>query len=161
MEGINYLTFGFDQTAPVLPFVSDPSDCGEVFSINREGEGGRGELVELLPDVRNRHLNPAGEMLASRPSRKLLEPIDDERCPDLHIDIISNGTLFTEEEWNKFPGIHNKVNRFAFRSTPLARKRSRSCAASVATSPSWKYAVSKQVACSGTVQWLKFSFTYH
>jgi sulfatase maturation enzyme AslB (radical SAM superfamily) len=35
--------------------------------------------------------------------------INDKSCPDLGLDIISNGTLFTEAEWNKFPGIHNKV----------------------------------------------------
>src|SRR5262249_49980199 len=42
-------------------------------------------------------------------SRKLLELIDNERCPNLVLDIISNGTLFSEDEWNKFPGIHGKV----------------------------------------------------
>jgi hypothetical protein len=26
--------------------------------------------------------------------------IDNERCPQLILDIISNGTLFTEEDWN-------------------------------------------------------------
>jgi len=39
----------------------------------------------------------------------LLDLINDERCPDLRLDIISNGTLFNREEWNKFPGIHNKI----------------------------------------------------
>ena len=67
------------------------------------------KLIGLLPAVKILLLNPAGEVLASKPSRKLLELIDNERCPELRLDIISNGTLFCEEEWNKFPGIHNKV----------------------------------------------------
>src|SRR5262249_719980 len=54
-------------------------------------------------------INPAGELFVSKPSRKLLELINDQRCPDLRLDIISNGTLFSREEWAKFPGIHNKI----------------------------------------------------
>ena len=67
------------------------------------------KLLPLLPTLRMLHINPAGELFASKPSRRLLELIDDERCPNLVLDIISNGTLFSEEEWNKFPGIHGKV----------------------------------------------------
>jgi hypothetical protein len=67
------------------------------------------KLKPLLPNIRVLHLNPAGELFSSRASRKVLELIDDERCPDLQLEIISNGTLFTEAEWNRYPGIHNKV----------------------------------------------------
>src|SRR5262245_65814891 len=67
------------------------------------------KLWPLLPTLRVLHINPAGELFASKPSRKLLELIDDQRCPNLVLDIISNGTLFSETEWNKFPGIHTKV----------------------------------------------------
>jgi MoaA/NifB/PqqE/SkfB family radical SAM enzyme len=65
--------------------------------------------VPLLPHLSILNINPAGELFSSRPSRKLLELINDEQCPDLKLDIISNGTLFSEDEWNKFPGIHNKI----------------------------------------------------
>jgi MoaA/NifB/PqqE/SkfB family radical SAM enzyme len=67
------------------------------------------KLLPILPTARVLHINPAGEIFASKPSRRLLELIDDKTCPNLMLDIISNGTLFTEEEWKKFPGIHNKV----------------------------------------------------
>jgi len=67
------------------------------------------KLVPLLPHLSILNINPAGELFSSRPSRKLLELINDEQCPDLKLDIISNGTLFSEDEWNKFPGIHNKI----------------------------------------------------
>src|ERR1051325_6528189 len=79
------------------------------------------KLVPLLPRLKQLNLNPAGELFASKPSRKLLELIDDQRCPDLMIDIISNGTLFSEEEWNKFPGIHGKVRSVRI-STDAAKK---------------------------------------
>ena len=59
-------------------------------------------MLPLLPSLKILHINPAGELFVSRPSRKLLELITDERCPDLVLDIISNGTLFSEGEWNKF-----------------------------------------------------------
>ena len=57
------------------------------------------KLLPLLPTLRTLHMNPAGELFSSnRPSRRLLELINDERCPDLRLDIISNGTLFSREE---------------------------------------------------------------
>lgn len=67
------------------------------------------KLVPLLPTLRILNLNAAGELFASRPSRRLLEMINDKTCPALRLDIISNGTLFNQEEWAKFPGIHNKI----------------------------------------------------
>jgi hypothetical protein len=67
------------------------------------------KLPLLLPNLRAIEINASGELFSSKSSRKVLELIDDDRCPDLRIDIISNGTLFSEEEWNKFPGIHNKI----------------------------------------------------
>jgi len=67
------------------------------------------KLLPLLKTLKHVMLNVAGEVFASKPSRKMLEMITPETCPDLTIDLISNGMLFTEAEWNKFPGIHTKV----------------------------------------------------
>ena len=39
----------------------------------------------------------------------MLQAIDPETCPDLKVFIISNGTLFSESEYNKFPNIHGKL----------------------------------------------------
>jgi MoaA/NifB/PqqE/SkfB family radical SAM enzyme len=79
------------------------------------------KLVPLLPKLKTLHINPAGELFSSKSSRRLLELINNESCPDLQIDIISNGTLFSQEEWNKFPGIHGKVRTVRI-STDAARR---------------------------------------
>jgi tetratricopeptide (TPR) repeat protein len=110
MEGIDYLTFGFDQTCNLsCPSCRTHRIVEKVSASIEKARAVEEKLVDLLPTVRILHINPAGELFGSKPSRKLLELIDDERCPDLRLDIISNGTLFSEEEWNKFSGIHNKV----------------------------------------------------
>jgi len=67
------------------------------------------KLLPIMSGLKILNINPAGELFASKASRRLLHHISDETCPNLQIEIISNGTLFSEDEWNKFPGIHNKV----------------------------------------------------
>ena len=110
MEGIDYLTFGFDQTCNLsCPSCRTHRIVEKVSASIEKARAVEQKLIGLLPTARFLHINPAGELFASKPSRKLLELIDDERCPNLRLDIISNGTLFSEEEWNKFPSIHNKV----------------------------------------------------
>ena len=162
MESINYLTFGFDQTCNLsCPSCRTHRIVEKVSASIEKARAVEEKLVGLLPNVRNLHLNPAGEMLASKPSRKLLELINDERCPDLHIDIISNGTLFTEEEWNKFPGIHNKVRSIRI-SIDAARKATfeklRRLGRYEPFVENMRFLSSLRA--SGAVQWLKFSFTY-
>jgi hypothetical protein len=66
--------------------------------------------VPLLPKLRYLFIDPAGELWSSKPSRRLLELVSRQTCPDLWLDIISNGTLFTESEWAKFPNIHDMVS---------------------------------------------------
>jgi len=67
------------------------------------------KLLPIMSSLKILNINPAGELFASKASRRLLHHISDETCPNLQIEIISNGTLFSETEWKKFPGIHNKV----------------------------------------------------
>ena len=110
VDGFDEVMFALDQTRNL----SCPSCRTHVITekVSKSIEKARAveeKLVPLLPKVHVLHINPAGELFASKASRRLLELINDERCPDLHLDIISNGTLFSREEWNKFPGIHNKV----------------------------------------------------
>jgi MoaA/NifB/PqqE/SkfB family radical SAM enzyme len=111
VDGIDQLMFAFDQSCNL----SCPS-CRTYRIVERVSESidkaraVEEKLLPLLPTVRVLHINPAGELFASKPSRKLLELIDDEHCPDLVLDIISNGTLFSEEEWNKFPNIHGRIH---------------------------------------------------
>ncbi len=67
------------------------------------------KLMPLLSKLKHLEINVAGEVFVSKPSRQILSMISQETCPDLSIDMISNGMLFTEKEWQKFPGIHGKV----------------------------------------------------
>jgi hypothetical protein len=109
-DGIDELMFAFDQTCNLsCPSCRTHRIVEKVSESVDKARAVEEKLLPLLPSVQVLHINPAGELFASKPSRKLLELINDERCPDLVLAIISNGTLFSEEEWNKFPGIHGKV----------------------------------------------------
>ena len=66
--------------------------------------------MPLLRGLKHLNINVAGEVFVSKPSRQILSMISPETCPELEIDIISNGMLFTPKEWEKFPGIHGKVS---------------------------------------------------
>jgi hypothetical protein len=161
-DGIDDLTFGFDQTCNLsCPSCRTHRIVEKVSASVEKARAVEEKLVGLLPTVRTLHINPAGEMLASKPSRKLLELIDDERCPNLVLDVISNGTLFTEEEWNKFPGIHNKVRSIRI-SIDAARKdtfeKLRRLGRYEPFVENMRFL--SRLRATGTVPQLKFSFTY-
>jgi len=162
VAGIDYLTFGFDQTCNLsCPSCRTHRIVEKVSASIEKARAVEEKLVDLLPNVRTLHINPAGEMLASKPSRKLLELINDERCPDLRLDIISNGTLFTEEEWNKFPGIHNKVRSIRI-SIDAARKETFEKLRRLGRYEPFveNMRFLSKLRATGTIPQLKFSFTY-
>jgi hypothetical protein len=162
LDGVDQIMFAFDQTCNL----SCPSCRTHVITekISQTTEKARAveqNLLPLLPSLRTLHINPAGELFGSKPSRRLLELIDDERCPDLKLEIISNGTLFSREEWNKFPGIHNKVRSVRI-SIDAACKETFEKLRRLG-----KYDVFLknmhflcELRISGTLPQLKFSFTY-
>lgn len=162
MSGVHYLTFGFDQTCNLsCPSCRTHRIVEKASASIEKARAVEEKLVGLLPTVRFLHINPAGELFGSKPSRKLLELIDDERCPDLRLDIISNGTLFSEEEWNKFPGIHNKVRSIRI-SVDAARKETfeklRRLAVHEPFLDNMRFLA--RLRASGIIPQLKFSFTY-
>ncbi len=162
MEGVDYLTFGLDQTCNLsCPSCRTHRIVEKVSASTEKALAVEEKLIGLLPNVKVLHINPAGEMLASKPSRKLLELIDDERCPDLRLDIISNGTLFTEEEWNKFPGIHNKVRSIRI-SIDAARKETFEKLRRLGRHEPFveNMRFLSRLRATGVVPQLKFSFTY-
>jgi hypothetical protein len=79
------------------------------------------KLVPLLKDLKVLHINPAGEAFASKPSRRVLELVNREMCPELQIEIISNGMLLNEREWEKFPNLVGMVRKIRI-STDAATK---------------------------------------
>jgi MoaA/NifB/PqqE/SkfB family radical SAM enzyme len=162
VDGINEIMFAFDQTCNL----SCPSCRTHVITekASQSIEKARAveeKLLPLLSGLHTLHINPAGELFGSKPSRKLLELINDERCPNLHLDIISNGTLFSREEWNKFPGIHNKVRSVRI-SIDAARKETFEKLRRLG-----KYDIFvrnmrflRELRLAGVIRELKFSFTY-
>jgi len=162
MKGIDYLTFGLDQTCNLsCPSCRTDRIVEKVSDSTEKARAVEEKLIGLLPAVKILLINPAGEMLASKPSRKLLELIDDERCPELRLDIISNGTLFCEEEWNKFPGIHNKVRSIRI-SVDAARKETFEKLRRLGRHEPFveNMRFLGRLRAAGIIPQLKFSFTY-
>jgi Iron-sulfur cluster-binding domain len=162
ISGVDYLTFGFDQTCNLsCPSCRTHRIVEKASASIEKARAVEEKLVGLLPTVRFLHINPAGELFGSKPSRKLLELLDDELCPNLQLDIISNGTLFSEEEWNKFPCIHNKVRSVRI-SVDAARKETfeklRRLAVYEPFVENMRFLARMRAA--GTIPQLKFSFTY-
>jgi tetratricopeptide (TPR) repeat protein len=162
LDGVDQLMFAFDQTCNLAcPSCRTHVITEKVSQSLEKARAVEEKLLPLLPSVRTLHINPAGELFGSKPSRKLLEMINDERCPELRLDIISNGTLFSREEWNKFPGIHNKVRSVRI-SIDAACKETFEKLRRLG-----KYDVFlknmrflRELRLSGTLPQLKFSFTY-
>jgi MoaA/NifB/PqqE/SkfB family radical SAM enzyme len=162
LDGVDEIMFAFDQSCNL----SCPS-CRThriVEKASQSADKARAveqKLVPLLPTCKVLHINPAGEIFASKPSRRLLELINDKTCPDLKLRIISNGTLFTEEEWNKFPGIHNKVESIRV-SIDAASKQTfeklRRLGKYEAFVENMRFL--RKLRMDGVVPQLKFSFTY-
>lgn len=66
-------------------------------------------VVPLLKTANSCMMSGYGDVFASRACRKILEAANAEEFPNLKFDFITNGVLFTAEEWAKFPGIHSMV----------------------------------------------------
>jgi len=110
VDAVRELVFAFDKTCNL----SCPSCRTELIADTRSTANEKLRAIEeklpqLLPTLRALEINASGELFASRSSRKVLELIEDGCYPDLKLDIISNGTLFSEKEWDKYPGIHDKI----------------------------------------------------
>jgi MoaA/NifB/PqqE/SkfB family radical SAM enzyme len=162
VEGANEILFAFDQTCNLsCPSCRRDRIVERVSDSDAKAQAVEQKLLPLLPTLKVLNLNPAGELFSSKPSRKLLELIDDERCPDLVIDIISNGTLFSEEEWNKFPGIHNKVRSIRI-SVDAARKETFEKLRRLGRHESFleNMRFLSRLRAAKIVPQLKFSFTY-
>lgn len=108
IDGPVDVLFAFDQTCNLscpscrTGLMSDKKDTRD-----RKAAVVEEKLIPMLHTAKSLMLNVAGEIWASKSSRALLARLNSHDFPDLNLRIISNGTLFTEEEWNKFPNIHD------------------------------------------------------
>ena len=110
LESITQMLFAFDQTCNL----SCPSCRVDKITENFQQNTAKLEVVEkhlvpVLKGLKYLNINPAGELFASKISRKLLEYIGTEAAPDALLDIISNGTLFNKREWERYPNIQGRV----------------------------------------------------
>jgi hypothetical protein len=109
-ERPSYVTLAFDASCNLscpscrLRLITEKADI----QIDKE-ELIESSIIPLLKNVERLNINPAGELLVSRPLRRLLSRLNRRDFPNLTIEIITNGTLFTPREWAKFPGIHDMV----------------------------------------------------
>jgi hypothetical protein len=162
VSGVEQILFAFDQTCNLsCPSCRTHLIAEKASQASNKARAIEEKLLPLLPALRYLNINPAGELFASKPSRKLLELINDERCPDLLLDIISNGTLFSRDEWSKFPGIHNKVRSIRI-SVDAACKETfeklRRLGNYDAFCENMRFL--SELRTSGVIRELKFSFTY-
>lgn len=119
------------------------------------------KLMPLLQRLRRLDINPAGEVFSSKPSRRILEMINRTDCPDLYVDIISNGTLFTEKEWANLPNLEGMVRSVRI-STDGATKATFEKLRRLAN---WEVFVKNmeflgRLRATGEIKQLKMSFTY-
>lgn len=66
-------------------------------------------VLPLLENGQDCMMSGYGDIFASKACRRILEVANRHEFPHLSFTLISNGVLFTESEWNKFPGIHKMV----------------------------------------------------
>jgi hypothetical protein len=162
LDGVDQIMFAFDQSCNLsCPSCRTHRIVEKLSESTDKARAVEEKLLPLLPKIRTLFINPAGELFSSKPSRKLLELINDERCPDIRLDIISNGTLFSEEEWNKFPGIHGKVQSVRI-STDAAFKETfeklRRLGKHEVFVENMRFL--SRLRATGRIPQLKFSFTY-
>ena len=107
---VKEILFGIDETCNL----ACPSCRTHVRGLKHDQIGNYQEMTNkivlpLLKTAESILINPSGELFVSYPSKRILEFINDETCPNLKVNIITNGTLFNQQNWDKYPGIHNKV----------------------------------------------------
>jgi sulfatase maturation enzyme AslB (radical SAM superfamily) len=66
-------------------------------------------VYPLLATAESVYVTGSGDPFASKTFRKLLGWISHETCPKLKVRLMTNGLLFTEKEWARFPNLKGKI----------------------------------------------------
>ncbi len=66
-------------------------------------------ILPLLKDARLVFVTGSGDPFASKNFRRLMRQLTPEAYPDLRFQIMSNGMLFTPQQWAEFPSLHRRV----------------------------------------------------
>jgi hypothetical protein len=110
IPNVSYLLFCLDRSCNL----SCPSCRIDVIMVKGEERDRIYDATErvVLPMLRNAKrvmVNPSGEAFLSRPSRRLLEKLSEPGYDGLAVDIITNGTLCDQAEWEKFSHLYNRI----------------------------------------------------
>jgi hypothetical protein len=111
IDNVSFLTFCLDQTCNL----SCPSCRADVITIKGEARDRLYDVTEravlpMLRGARRAMINPAGEAFVSRPSRRLLAGLSEPGYENVVVDIITNGTVCNEEEWDKFSHLYGRIH---------------------------------------------------
>ncbi len=68
-------------------------------------------VLPLLAKAKTLMMSGYGDIFTSRSCRKILQSLNRRDHPNLKLDLLTNGVLFTRDEWEKFPNIHGMVGR--------------------------------------------------
>jgi hypothetical protein len=91
-------------------------------SCRKEKIVAKGDQFNAIMEVTDRVVNPLmktgrtvmmngyGDIFSSRACRRILETVNETEHAGLQLTFITNGILFTADEWAKFPNIHGKVH---------------------------------------------------
>ncbi|MES9996759.1 SPASM domain-containing protein [Desulfovibrio aminophilus] len=159
---LDNLMFAYDRSCNL----SCPSCRNERYIVSGDAaklmtKSVRERLIPLLRHVRVLNLNPAGELFASKSCRNIMRALESKECSHIKLDIISNGTLFSERVWARFPGIHDKIRS--------VRISTDSCTKSgfekLRRGANWEIFLQNitflsELRRKGVIPQLKFSFTY-
>lgn len=77
---------------------------------NRQYNSAVDGVVKLLHGAEELVINPSGEVFASKSSRRLLHLLGEGDYANLKLNIITNGVLFSEQEWAKFDTLNPMLN---------------------------------------------------
>jgi MoaA/NifB/PqqE/SkfB family radical SAM enzyme len=67
-------------------------------------------IYPLLARAGQVSVTGSGDPFASKTFRQILEWISDETCPQLKVELKTNGLLFTEKEWARFPNLKGRIS---------------------------------------------------
>jgi iron-sulfur cluster protein len=111
IPNVSYLIFCLDRTCNL----TCPSCRTHLIMVKGEERDQLYTVTDsvVLPMLRNAKrvmVNPSGEVFVSRPSRRLLERLAEPGYENVLVDIITNGTLCEQREWEKFSHLFGRIH---------------------------------------------------
>jgi len=111
IDNVSFMTFCLDRTCNL----TCPSCRADLIMIkgaerDRLYEATERAVLPMLRGAKRALINSAGEAFVSRPSRRLMEGLAEPGYESVVVDIITNGTVCTKEEWDKFSHLYGRIH---------------------------------------------------